>query len=433
MVIQSAHRAILDTVGAMIAGGAHPAIQALRSVHPMASGTATLATGGKADPESAALINGMAAHVWDIDDTSYTGIMHGSAVILPAILAAAETIQPTDADITLAFVTGSEITYCLADLCTHKHYFHGWWSTTTLGLIGATAAVARLFKLDPTATAHAIGLAASAASGAKAVFGTDGKPYLVGDACRRALSFVTAARAGLSGPADAFENPRGFLHLLNNGHADSDVLATLGHKWRLSDPGLLFKTNPVCSAAHAAIDQMTALMDRLNATPDQLARIHAEVPELVDISLVYPTPTTAQEAQFSLPFALASAALYGHVRFQDLLSAPIPSKDIANVMQIVTVERALDLSTDAMRTTYPESARVTLTLKNGNTATGFCGSARGMPDTPLTNDDLITKFNAALAFAGHDAIEPPDLDHNPAALFAQILSETPLSNQRSKQ
>ena len=166
-VQHAADRAMLDTLGAIIAGGAHSATQLVAEAMPRHEGKATLATGGTADAETATLINGMAAHVWDIDDTSYTGIMHGSAVILPAVLAVAQEIGSDTQSIRRAFVLGSEITYTLADLCTHDHYFHGWWSTVTFSLTGATAAVGVLMGLDVDQMVAAIGLAAGATGGGK--------------------------------------------------------------------------------------------------------------------------------------------------------------------------------------------------------------------------------------------------------------------------
>lgn len=71
-VVCAADRAILDTLGAIIAGGVHPATLAVADASPRHQGTAALATGGTSDTETAAFINGVAAHVWDIDDTSYT-------------------------------------------------------------------------------------------------------------------------------------------------------------------------------------------------------------------------------------------------------------------------------------------------------------------------------------------------------------------------
>ncbi|MCV0428343.1 MAG: MmgE/PrpD family protein, partial [Roseibium sp.] len=133
-VSEVADRALLDTIGAIIAGGAHDATRRVHAAMPKHPGPATLATGGTCDVETASLVNGMAAHVWDIDDTSYTGIMHGSAVIVPAVLAIAQEVGASAELQRRAFIIGSEITYTLADVCTHDHYFHGWWSTVTFSL-----------------------------------------------------------------------------------------------------------------------------------------------------------------------------------------------------------------------------------------------------------------------------------------------------------
>ncbi|WP_136439313.1 MmgE/PrpD family protein [Pacificoceanicola onchidii] len=424
-VTHAGQRAVLDTLGAMIAGGAHPGTKRVAAAMPRHAGPCPLVTGGRSDAETAASINGMAAHVWDIDDTSYTGIMHGSAVILPAVLAVAAEIGAEPDQILRAFVVGSEITYVLADLCTHDHYFAGWWSTVTFGLTGATAAMGVLLGLSEVQMASAIGMAAAATGGGKAVFGSDAKPFLVGDAARRAITFARMASTGLRGPEQAFEDARGFLKLLNGGKADLSALETLGQRWRLVDPGLLFKTNPVCSAAHAAIDQMNALMTSLACRAEDIAAIRADVPELVFISLVFPDPQTPQEAQFSLPYALACVALHGRVRFEDLLPEALHDPAKRALMDKVQVAQAADLSTGEMRERYPESARLTLTLSDGRSASGFCGSARGMPDNPQGDDALVAKFSAALDYAGRQRSAPVSVSVNPLALFADIMGSAP--------
>ena len=411
---------MLDTLGVMLAGGAHPSVRALAQAAARGEGRAALATGGRADAEAAALVNGAAAHVWDFDDTSYTGIMHGSAVVLPAALGLAQEVGSGADALRRAFVAGSEVAYVLGDLCTHAHYFQGWWSTVTLGLTGATTAAGCLLELDENAMTSAIGLAASASGGGKAVLGTDAKPLLVGDAARRAVTFARAAKAGLTGPEDAFENERGFLKLLNRGVALEAELETIGRRWRLCDPGLLFKTSPVCSAALAAIEQMNALMAELGASADEVAGVHAEAPELVYQSLVFPNPVTPQEMQFSLPYALACAALHGRVRFEDLAPGDVgPEK--AALMARVSVKRAPDLSTEAMREKYPESIRLTLSLKDGRTAAGFCGTARGMPERPLSDEELLEKFRASVAYAGISLPRVEMADFDPVKVFEQAV------------
>ncbi len=400
-VTATARRAVSDTIGVIAAANVHPMLPKLRELYGGSSGPCSaIGCGSGLTAGDAALINGAAAHAWDFDDTSYTGIMHGSAVVFPAILAAAEETGASEEEMLAAFVAGSEVTYTLADICGHGHYFKGWWSTVTFGLTGATAAAAKLYGLSAGETASALGLAAGASGGGKAVFGTDGKPFLVGDAARRAIDFAKVAGAGLSGPTRAFEDERGFLALLNGGEAKREELESLGRRWRLTDPGLLFKTSPVCSAAHAAIEAAGEAFRASGAAIADIEALYLEVPELVRISLVYDRPETPQQAQFSLPYAVACALLQGRVRLEDLAPAEIASEDKRALMELVSIEVSAELSSEEMRARYPESARATLRLKDGSRHEVFCGEAEGMPERPLSEAKLQAKFDSCLSCGG---------------------------------
>ena len=400
-VAAAARRAIIDTIAVMTAGLRHTVTAKAITAFDDGGGVCHLVNGGTASAASAALINGTAAHAYDLDDTSYTGIMHGSAVILPAVLAAVEETGADDAAALAAFVAGSEIAYALGDIVTHDHYFRGWWSTVTLGLIGATAAAARVYGLDVIASTQAVALAASIAGGGKAVFGTDGKPFLVGMTARTALDLAKAARGGLCGPENAFEDSRGFIALLNNGAAAYEQADSLGKRWRLTDPGLLLKRYPVCSGAHALVEQTVALCHSAKIEPDQIAAIECHVPSLVNISLVYDNPQSAQQAQFSLPYAVACAVHHAGVTFNDLSAGALANPDIRAIMAKVQTFVDPELSSDAMRAVSPEGARVALILSDGRRLEGFCPVAYGMPARPLSNDDLRAKFEACVGFAGH--------------------------------
>jgi 2-methylcitrate dehydratase PrpD len=396
----TARRAMLDTLAVTVAGGSHADIRKLAAGWPRGAGRCSLVSGGTSTAETAALINGSAAHVWDFDDTSYTGIMHGSAVVFPAVVALAQELGSSDEDMRSAFIIGSEIAYVLADICTHQHYFDGWWSTATFGLIGATAATAVLLGCDEDETARAIGLAAAAAGGSKSVFGTHAKPFLCGETAQRAITFARFAKSGLSAPTNSFHGATGFLKLLNNDTGQISEIDTLGQRWRLVDPGLLVKRYPVCSAAQAAIDLISELTFDAGIQAEDIDVIRVEVPELVRISLVHDKPGTAAEAQFSLPFAAACAVRSGAVRLTDLSVETLDSESHQSVVQKTKIVVADDLSTDEMRARFPESARVKIVLRNGSVRTGFCGEAYGMPARPLRDDDFTAKFRGCLAFAG---------------------------------
>ena len=230
------------------------------------------------------------------------------------------------------------------------------------------------------------------------MLGTDAKPLLVGDAARRAVTFARAAKAGLTGPEDAFENERGFLKLLNRGVALEDELETIGRRWRLCDPGLLFKTSPVCSAALSAIEQMNALMAELGASADEVAGVHAEVPELVYESLVFPNPSTPQEMQFSLPYALACAALHGRVRFEDLAHSIVisPNKGRHHGAGEREARPGSVHRSDARE--IPRKHPPHAQLKGRPLLGRVLRVARGMPERPAMR--IARKFRVAGAYAG---------------------------------
>jgi 2-methylcitrate dehydratase PrpD len=403
----AAKRAIIDTLGVMALGAKHPELQTLKGVYADSKGTACLVGGGQSDWETAALVNGMAAHIWDYDDTSYTGIMHASAVILPALLATADYLGSSSDDVLAAFVAGSEVAYTLGEVTGHGHYFRGWWSTATLGLVGATVGVSRLLTREVDVIESALGLACVASSGSKKAIGTSGKPYLVGDAARRAIAFARMMHAGLSGPKNALEGKGAFLDLFSE---DIQSAEPVGKRWRLLEPGLLHKRYPVCSAAHAAIDLMVEMTEKSGISADNVESIVAEVPDLVAKSLMFDRPGSQKEAQFCLPYALSCALTSGGVRPADLSESEIRSEAKQRLMQKVQMIAVDDLSTDEMRNRYPESARLKVTLKDGRILSGFCPEAYGMPRRPLSDEDLIAKFASCVGIDQFTVLQLRDGD-----------------------
>ncbi len=122
-VVHVAKRCITDLVGVTIAGSRDPlCIKTLGyAMDTYAPGVCTIF--GQPDrigPVGAALANGIAGHVLDFDDTSYTGIMHGSTVIFPAALAAVEHAGGDGKHLLEAFIAGSEVTYSIAMLCAKR-------------------------------------------------------------------------------------------------------------------------------------------------------------------------------------------------------------------------------------------------------------------------------------------------------------------------
>ncbi|KAB2851573.1 MAG: MmgE/PrpD family protein, partial [Hyphomicrobiaceae bacterium] len=76
-----AKRCIIDLVGVTLAATPHQLTKKLHGYahsHYSAGPATVLGFPDGLSPPGAALVNGAAGHVLDFDDTSYTGIMHGS-------------------------------------------------------------------------------------------------------------------------------------------------------------------------------------------------------------------------------------------------------------------------------------------------------------------------------------------------------------------
>ena len=390
-VLHAARRCMVDLIGVTLAGaGVAPCDRIAahaRDTHAPGRCTVFGHTGGLA-PTGAALANGAAGHVLDFDDTSYTGIMHGSTVVFPAALAAVEHAQGDGRSLTEAFIAGVELTYAIAMLCNTGHYFKGWWSTATFGIFGAAAAAARGLGLDAGQTQAALAIAGIQASGLKAAFGTDAKPYMAGRAAASGVEAALLAARGMSGPAGVLEDSRGFLALLNDGNQETGALDHLGRIWRLADPGILFKQFPVCSAAHAATELVTTLVGNHAIRAADVREVVCEVTPTVAISLVHDRPATPQEAQFSLPFAVGAILAHGRLDIDslkpDVLADPALRREMAKVVMV----RDDTLHAD----NAPEGARVTIHLHNGKVVSDYLGIPSGMPANPMSDPDLRRKF-----------------------------------------
>lgn len=404
-----AKRCIIDTTGVIMAGTKiGPGRSTLATAQDLYGEGACQVPGADVSlsPAGAALASGTAAHALDFDDTSYTGIMHGSAVSLPVVLGLAQRFDRSGADILRDFIIAVEATYAIAMMCTTRQYYDGWWTSGTFGLPGATAAAGRAYGLSEDQMSQAIGIATVQTTGMKSMFGTDGKPYLAGRSAAVCVESAAAISHGLSGPHVAFEESRGYLNLINHGHADLSELDKLGKTWRLKDPGILFKQFPICSAAHAGAEMAHTLARQSDIKPADIKSVICEVPEVVEISLVYNEPATPQQSQFSMPFAVACILLNGTIEpkhlHEDVLNAP----ELRALMGKVEMRRDDSL---AANPDTPEGARVTIKALDGRTASGLLLEPMGMPGNPMSDQHLGKKFLTCCEFIGADEIWAEDL------------------------
>jgi 2-methylcitrate dehydratase PrpD len=384
--------AMLDTVGVTLAGSAEPCSRIVQSAVAAEGGSAcaVFGTRTRAGAGGAALANGTAAHALDYDDMCFVSLAHPSAPLVPAILAAAETSGASGRAMVDAYVIGFEIEARIGALMNPRHYQRGWHCTSTLGTLGAAAAVSRLYGLDPAAAGHALAIAASQASGLKENFGTMVKPLHAGLAARNGVLAAALAREGFTASTRALDGPQGLLKAMDSERESlADAIADLGSRWEMIDTGITVKLYPSCAGTHPSLDAILSLRRSHGFSADDVDRIDIDVDSITPTILIYDTPSTGLEGKFSMAFCAAAAVVRGHVGLETFDDSVIGDPDIDALMTRTAMH--VDTSFDGAGAPLSR-ARVVIRLLDGDVLVAEATGARGYPAQPASDDELDAKF-----------------------------------------
>lgn len=413
-VREIARQCVLDWVGVALAGSGDHLTRVLLG-DALSEGGRPAATvvghAARVAPLQAALINGASSHVLDYDDVNLSMNGHPSAAILPALLALAESQGSQGEALIEAFVAGYEIACRVGLLVAPGHYARGYHATCTVGALGAAAACARLLKLEPESTAHAIGIAATQAGGLKSMFGTECKPFHAGVAAHNGLRAARLAAGGLKGRTDALECRQGFAATLS---PDFNPRAALEDPARFHLLDNLFKYHASCYGTHATIEAVRQLREAHAIRPQDIARVDLRVEKGSDAVCNIPNPRSALEAKFSLRF-MAAAALTG-----------ADTSDLAFFSDAKTSDAALCALRDKVAVELVSDwpmmqAEVALGMKDGRVLRATVDAGVPGRDYALQGRRLISKFERLVepvlgtARCGKLLRLLEDLEHTPVA------------------
>ncbi|GGE50237.1 hypothetical protein GCM10007276_29120 [Agaricicola taiwanensis] len=402
-----------DCVGVMIAGREEEGPRILRQVLAPPPGDVTLCfTGARAAAPEAALINATAAHALDFDDTGVRG--HPSTVLVPAILAEAEHLGASGADMITAYIAGYETWAELSLRERGSLHSKGWHPTGIWGAVAAAAACARLRRLDAEKTSSAIALGASQSAGLVANFGTMAKPFHAGRAAHAGVLAARLAEAGFTASPDAFEHSQGLLAAVSqHGDTDREREPDLGTRWHILQEGLNIKKYPICYCTHRSIDGILELRRLKGFAADDVDRIQVAISDRYGTILRNHRPQTGLEAKFSMEFAMASAVIANRVGLTELTDGFVRRPDVQALME--RVEIRLGTEYDPRNPNAAPFDQVRIQLRTGEELEGpAVHRARGHAEAPLSDDDLYEKFEVCLEAAG---VRP-----EASALFDRLMS-----------
>jgi 2-methylcitrate dehydratase PrpD len=401
---QAAQR-VTDALGNAL-GAAHlPVVEQMREVvsgwggHPQSS----IVDGEQTSAPNAALLNGTMAHALDFDDTHLPSVLHPSASVVPAALAAAELADATGPQLLDAITMGVEVTCRLGmagydtELGNSIFFEHGLHATSITGTIGSAVAAAMLLSPDEDVIASAIGIASSMGAGLLEANRTGGtvKRIHCGWAAHGGVTAAQAAAAGVTGPPTVLEGRFGFLQAFLSDRADlTAITENLGTEWVI--PTLFFKPYPCNHFTHAGIDAARAMKAK-GIDPDRITALTLGAPTPVLRTIAEPREDKAQpksgyHAAFSGPFTVASAFYSEHglgLFHEDFTDEA--AKDPRKLALAAKITCEPNAECDAIFP-YQFPAVLTATLDDGTTITEKILVNRGGPDNPLSEDELGTKF-----------------------------------------
>ncbi len=394
---------ILDTLAVGIAGLKTDAGQKIRAYGEQSGGRSQASIIGsdvKVSAETAALCNGTLCHALDYDDDCVATISHPGSVVIPAVFALAEARVKGGREVIEAFIIGVETIARLYRVVGHWHYLKGWHPTATLGVLGATAACARLLGLDGSQTAKALAIAGSLASGSIANFGTMTKPLHAGQAARNGVMAALLAQEGFSGNTEMLEEPQyGYFELYKGQELASELSFDSGStsQFHIVDPGINLKMYPCCGGLHATLDCTRQLVQSHDIQPDDVEKAETIVEQMLVNLLDNPVVRTSNEARFSLQYGMAVMLCRqeaGIAEFQpDVVNDPVLQN---------TIKRCFVVPKDAPPCgNYPVDARVSITMKNGrvysHAVEGYVGHSQ---INPFSRENLVYKVVTCCEFAG---------------------------------
>ena len=393
-----ARNAMIDIAGCMVAGADDPAPRrVLDAVRDLGEGPASIVGDmARLTAPHAAVVNGTAAHALDFDDNYHGVAGHATAVLAPALLALGEERGAGGRTVLDAYIAGLEAQFIVGAGVNPDHYERGWHTTSTVAMIGAAGAAARMIGLDAAGIARAFGLGLSHAAGSKLQLGTMAKPFHAGMAAMNSLMVARYAEAGVTATPEPLSAPWGFQDLfigLDNAPGYDGVAERLGPPTAIERFGLKVKVHANCASVHCAADGLLALMAEHGLAPGDIERVDTVVNKMTHDNLMYDDPRNEMEARFSMQYGLALILTRGRMARQDFQPDVVGDPAVRAWLPRITMTESPE---DDRLDTAPngrEPALVTVHTRDGRSFETFVMFAKGVLQNPMTADEMWAKYD----------------------------------------
>ena len=348
---------------------------------------------------NAALVNGTMVQGYELDDTHLDGSIHGCAIVLPAVLAAAEYLGADQVDgetLLLAIIAGFEIGprvgMCMSG---EKMILKGWHAPAIVAPFPAAIASGIILGLNCDQLFHAMGIAATQASGLMAAqFGSMVKRMQCAKGAQSGLYGALLASGGFTGIEDVFEQKYGgFCSTFGHGTDQFDLPALvdgLGERWETMR--ITIKSYACRGGNQSAVNAIDELVKETGLAAGDVEEITIGVTDgMVKHSGWWPyVPKGLTAAQMHMGFCVAMQLIEGDVFVEQMVEENIGRPDLVELANRVKVVRSIEREQKGDR--YRKGCDVEVRLKGGGTLNKTVDFCIGSEDRPLTGEQMAAKF-----------------------------------------
>ena len=363
----------------------------------------------KTDILSAAFVNGVSAHVLELDDGHRGAQIHLGSVIFPTALAISEAYDLSGKEFLEGVIVGYEVGILLGQIVNPEHRNKGFHTTGTIGTFIAGAVASKLLKLDEEQILNALGLCGTQAAGLLESDhgGSMGKVLHVGKAAYNGILSAFLARNGFTGSGTIFEGDEGFLKAMVVDNTDynmedfslESVLKEIG-KVRVRD--IYFKKYPFCRHLHSSIDTALKIKASIGEEYTHIQNVAVKTYSVAAEHNNY-DPKNLEELKQSLPYAVAISLVVGEASVDKInqlieygLLDNYSTVDKVNCIKKLA-KGMIILSDDKLNELYPAKRPSNVVIKldeefRNGIFQNITLLPKGVFENPLQLRELIDKF-----------------------------------------
>ena len=399
--VHEAKRFLLDSVGCALAAVPNEDMQAAHRYIVALGGTpeaTIIGSGHRTNIANGALMNALLVRALDYNDIYWEQDPSHPSDVIPAALAAGEVAHRDGREIIVGILIAYELEmrWCLAATPGVREV--GWHHATLTQFVSPFVA-ARMLGLSEDQTVAAAGISGSShftLGGVVAGHLTNMKNTADPMATEAGVRAALLAREGYTGPVEVIEGKEGLIEVLSNVAWSTDTLLDgLRNKFLITTCS--YKAFPTEALTHQPITAVLNICRANGITAEDVAEVHVRTTTRGADILSDPSkyqPTTKETADHSLPYCIAAAVADGNVLPSSFEEEKLRDPRIWATLPKIKV--VADSEIDAL---FPAVKRaiVRITTTGGEVYEEQVDHAKGSPENPMSDDDIVAKFRANAA------------------------------------